>query len=135
MDLLRDTLIYAAASRGTPKYLPKSSVLLKPQSLLLLLGSDTITFTTRKPEKTNGITDGIFLSVIYTDGNNSVFKSVGIYRRNKPVGIYRQNIPSVYTDGFADGVYSLSENMQRRGDVRRFYRQNYRGIQTDIAVQ
>jgi hypothetical protein len=44
MDLLRDTLIYAVASRGTPKYLPKSSVLLKPQSLLLLLGSDTVTF-------------------------------------------------------------------------------------------
>jgi len=34
-----------------------------------------------------------------------------------------------------DGVYSLSENVQRRGDVKRFYRQNYRGIQTEIAVQ
>jgi len=31
--------------------------------------------------------------------------------------------PSVYTDGFADEVYSSSGNMQRRGDVRRFYRQ------------
>jgi hypothetical protein len=28
------------------------------------------------------------------------------------------NIPSVSTDRFADGVYSLSGNMQRRGDVR-----------------
>jgi hypothetical protein len=46
-------------------------------------------YTTRKPEKTNGITDGIFPSVIYTDGNNSVSKSVGIYRRTQPVGIYR----------------------------------------------
>jgi hypothetical protein len=52
--------------------------------------------TTRKPEKSNGITDGIFPSVIYTDGHNSVSKSVGIYRRNKSVGnaigIYRRNI-------------------------------------------
>jgi hypothetical protein len=47
---------------------------------------DLIVNTTRKPEKTNGITYGIFPSVIYTDGNNSVSKSVGIYRRNKPVG-------------------------------------------------
>ena len=31
------------------------------------------------------------------------------------------NILLVSTDGFADGVYSLSGNMQRRGDVRRFY--------------
>jgi hypothetical protein len=50
--------------------------------------------TTRKSEKSNGITDGIFPSVIYTDGNNFVSKSVGIYRRNKSVGdtvgIYRQ---------------------------------------------
>jgi hypothetical protein len=49
--------------------------------------------TTRKSEKINGITDGIFPSVIYTDGNNSVSKFVGIYRRNQPigetVGIYR----------------------------------------------
>jgi len=30
--------------------------------------------------------------------------------------------PSVYTDGFADGVYSSFGNMQQRGDVRRFYR-------------
>jgi hypothetical protein len=38
-------------------------------------------FTTRKLEKSNGITEGIFSSVTYTDGNNSVSKSVGIYRR------------------------------------------------------
>jgi len=36
--------------------------------------------TTKKPEKTNGITDGTILSVIITDGHNSVSKSVGIYR-------------------------------------------------------
>jgi hypothetical protein len=42
--------------------------------------------TTRKPEKSNGITDGIFLSVIYTDRNNFVSKSVGIYRRIYSVG-------------------------------------------------
>jgi hypothetical protein len=47
-------------------------------------------FTTRKPEKSNGITDGIFPSIIYTDRNNSVSKSVGIYRRNMSVGIYRR---------------------------------------------
>jgi hypothetical protein len=45
-----------------------------------------ILFTTRKPEKSNGITEGIFSSVIYTDGNNSVSKSVGIYRRIYSVG-------------------------------------------------
>ena len=50
-------------------------------------------------------------------------------------GINPSATRSVYTDGFADGVYSLSGNMQRRGDVRRFYRRNYRGIQTEIAVQ
>jgi len=54
---------------------------------------------------------------VYTNGINSLAK------------------PSVYTDGFVDGVYSLSGNMQWRGDVRRFYRRNYRGIQTEIAVQ
>jgi len=46
--------------------------------------------------KTNGITDEIFSSVIITDGNNSISKSVGIYRWYKSigdtVGIYRQNI-------------------------------------------
>jgi len=42
---------------------------------------DNSEYTTRKPEKNNEITDGIFPSVIYTDGNNSVSKSVGIYRR------------------------------------------------------
>jgi hypothetical protein len=58
--------------------------------------------------------------------------------RRKPTELPTEIIPSpnlsVYTDGFADEVYSLSGNMQRRGDVRRFYRRNYRGIQTDIAV-
>jgi len=53
-------------------------------------------YTTRKPEKSNGITDGNIPSVIYTDGHNSVSKSVGIYRRNHfvgdAVGIYRRNI-------------------------------------------
>jgi hypothetical protein len=48
--------------------------------------------TTRKPEKINRITDRIFLSVTITDGNNSVSKSIGIYRRPRSVGsvgIYR----------------------------------------------
>jgi len=49
--------------------------------------------TTRKPEKTNGITDGLFPSVIITDENNNVSTSVGIYRRprsvGETVGIYR----------------------------------------------
>jgi len=31
-----------------------------------------------------------------------------------------RNILSVYTDRFSDGVYSLSEKMQRRGDVEFF---------------
>jgi len=63
---------------------------------------------------------------VYTDGlYPSVKRSVYI----------DGNISSVYTDRFADGVYSLSGNMQRRGDVKRFYRRNYRGIQTEIAVQ
>jgi hypothetical protein len=49
--------------------------------------------TTRKPEKTNGITDGLFPSIIITDENNNVSTSVGIYRRprsvGETVGIYR----------------------------------------------
>jgi len=48
--------------------------------------------TSRNPEKT----DGIFPSLIITDGNNSVSKSVGIYQRpssvGEMVGIYRWNI-------------------------------------------
>ena len=50
-------------------------------------------FTTRKLEKTNGITDGNILSVVITDGLNSVSKSDGIYRWTNSVGdtvdIYR----------------------------------------------
>ena len=42
--------------------------------------------TTRKPEKTNGITNGNILSVIITDGHNFVSKFVGIYRRPQSVG-------------------------------------------------
>jgi len=50
---------------------------------------------------------------VYTDGINPSAKP----------SVYTDGIfSSVYTDGFADGVYSLSGNMQRRGDVRRFYR-------------
>jgi len=50
---------------------------------------------------------------VYTDGFiPSVIPSV-----------YTDGIcPSVYIDGFADEVYSSSGNMQRHGDVRRFYR-------------
>jgi hypothetical protein len=40
----------------------------------------SIDYTTRKSEKTNGITDKIFSSKFFTDGHNSVSKSVGIYR-------------------------------------------------------
>jgi hypothetical protein len=55
-------------------------------------------------------------------------------------GINPSATRSVYTDGiflsvYTDGVYCLSGNMQRRGDVRRFYRRNYRRIQTEIVVQ
>ena len=42
--------------------------------------------TTRKPEKTNGITNGNIPSVIITDGHNFVSKFVGIYRRPQSVG-------------------------------------------------
>jgi hypothetical protein len=59
--------------------------------------------------------------------------------RRKPTELPTDIIPSqhlsVYTDRFVDGVYSLSGNMQRRGDVIRFYRRNYQGIQTEIVVQ
>jgi len=82
-------------------------------------------FTTRKPEKTNGITNGMFLSVIITDGHNSVSKSVSIYRRYKSVGIYRRK--------YSIGIYRPFH--RRRGDVSRFYRWNDRGIQTEISVQ
>jgi len=72
-------------------------------------------FTTRKPEKSNGI----------TDGNNSVSKSVGIYRRNhsvgNAVGIYRRNDSVGIYHWFTDRIYISSGNTQRHGDVRRFY--------------
>jgi hypothetical protein len=63
--------------------------------------------TTRKPDKTNGITDGNIPSVIFTNGHNSVSKSVSIYRRPKSigetVGIYRRTfrryIPTVSPTG------------------------------------
>ena len=48
--------------------------------------------TARKSENTIGITDKIFLLVIFNDGTNSVSNSVGIYRRiysiGETVGIY-----------------------------------------------
>jgi len=62
----------------------------------MMLYQSTVTFTTRKLEKTNGITDGNIPSVIITDGHNSISKSVSIYRRPQfvgdTVGIYRRNI-------------------------------------------
>jgi len=77
------------------------------------------TDTTRKPEKTNGITDGL----------NSVSKSVGIYLRNTSVGdtigIYRWKIFRRYIL-----TVSLTDYF-----FRRFYRRNDRGIQTEIVVQ
>jgi len=64
--------------------------------------------TTRKSDKTNRMTDGNILLVIFTDGHNSVSKSVGIYRRPKfiseTVGIYRRTI--------SVGVY---RSFRRRG--------------------
>jgi len=54
--------------------------------------------TTRKPEKSNGI----------TDGHNSVSKSVGIYRRNHSVG----NAVGIYRRNISVGIY------------RRFHRRN-----------
>ena len=63
---------------------------------------------------------------VYTDGlDMSAKRSVYTDKNNL----------SVSTDRFANGVYSLSENIQRRGDVRRFYGRNDRGIQTEIAIQ
>ena len=65
--------------------------------------------TTRKPEKTNGITDENIPSVIIIDEHNSVSTSVGIYRRpqsvGETVGIYRQKIfhryiPTVSPTGY-----------------------------------
>jgi hypothetical protein len=45
--------------------------------------------------KTNGITSRIFSSVIFTNGNNSISTSVGIYRQkisvSDTVGLYRRN--------------------------------------------
>jgi len=64
--------------------------------VLFFMKGSSYSHTTRKPKKTNGITNRIFPSVIITDGNNSVSKSVGIYQRHKPVGetvgIYRRFI-------------------------------------------
>jgi hypothetical protein len=46
----------------------------------------TISNTTRKSAKTIGITDRIFASVIFTDRNNFVSNSDGIYRQKIFVG-------------------------------------------------
>ena len=42
--------------------------------------------------------------------------------RRKPTKLLMEIIPSQNLSVYADGVYSLSGNMQRRGDIRRFYR-------------
>jgi len=63
--------------------------------------------TIRKLAKTNGITDRIFSSVIIADENNSVSKSIGIYRRNLSEirSVYTNaNILLVYTDRISDGL-------------------------------
>jgi hypothetical protein len=104
---------------------------------LVIVINNIQSIITRKPAKTNGITDEIFSSVILTDGNNSVFNSVGIYRQHNSVGdpvciyrrhnsvgdtvgIYQRTISSVYTDRITDGLYSLFGKMQWCGDVEFF---------------
>jgi len=101
-------------------------------SPLLYFNSPNIRkFTTRKPEKSNGITDRIFPSIIYTDGNNSVSKSVGtyvgIYRRNISIGIYQR-----FRRWSIQFVWNIRNGMVMSGD---FTDGNYRGIQTEIAIQ
>jgi len=65
-------------------------------------------YTTRKPEKTNRITDRIFPSVIITDGNNFVSKSVGIYRQPRSVG----EMVGIYRRQYSVGIY---RPFRRRG--------------------
>jgi len=64
---------------------------------------------------------------VYTD---SLYPSAkrSVYTNENIPSVY---ISSVYTDRFADEICSLSGNIQRRGDVRRFYQR----IQTEITVQ
>jgi hypothetical protein len=92
-------------------------------------------FTTRKPEKSNGITDGNIPSVMITDGHNSVSKSVGIYRRNipteLPTEIFRRYIPSTSPTEYTFRL-EIRNGMVMSGD---FTDGKYRGIQTVIAVQ
>jgi len=66
--------------------------------------------TTRKLKKPNGIIDVLTQNLlVYTDGLNQSAKRL----------VYTDEIfLSVYINGFADEIYSLSGNMQRRGDVR-----------------
>jgi len=56
--------------------------------------------TTRKSAKTNEITDVFFLSVIFTDGYNSVSNVVGLYRQTFAVG-------SNYRPHYSVGIYRL----------------------------
>jgi hypothetical protein len=59
-----------------------------------------LSVTTRKPEKTNGITDGIFPSEIISFQNLSVYTD-GI-NPSATWSVYTdENIPSVYTDRVA----------------------------------
>jgi hypothetical protein len=76
-------------------------------SLLLLLLP-----TTRKSANTKGITYEIFLSIIFTDGHNSVSNFIGIYRqtfivgnnyrRNRIWGQYGRYIPTVLPIEYID---------------------------------
>ena len=67
-------------------------------------------FTTRKPAKTNRITDGNISSVIITDGLNSISKSVGIYRPylRRTIHIVWKDATAwwrgVFSDDFTDGM-------------------------------
>jgi len=94
-------------------------------------------FTTRKPEKTNGITDWTISSVIITDGHNSISKSVGIYRRTISVGIYRlfrrrgiqfvwKYVTMWWRQTILPTEWPRDSNWDSRSVTRHFHRRNHR---------
>jgi hypothetical protein len=93
------------------------------------------TFTTTKPEKSNGITDRNIPSVIIpTDlfrRQNRRYIPTDLFRRQNrryiPMDIFRWYIPTEYTVRL-----EIRNGMVTSGD---FTDGHYRGIQTEIVVQ
>jgi hypothetical protein len=86
-------------------------------------------------------TDKPLLSIIITDGIDSICNTVDIYRQTTSGRrlVYTDGLlSSVYTDHIANGIYRILKrwnSVMTWSFFKRFYRWNDRGIQTGIFVQ